>query len=364
VPQPIGVLVDKNTLAKSMRGRSTTERIGLYRSVARELGIDIIVFSIENVSTSQNRLTGYVPTPSGWKRAYAAIPTVIHKRVLYRSNAPLQKLKRLHRRGTIFINPPLMQNKAKMSRTLANDLAVRPHLPQTFPYRWDLLAALLDRGVGIVLKPRVGSVGQGIMRLIPRDGERVELTKSSTRLLSRAALRRRIRASIGSRRYLMQQYVNLARYHGRPFDLRVPVQRDESGRWRLSGMVAKVANKHAFLTNAGQGGLLLPGETALRHAFPTSTPDIVQRVGEVAVNVAKAVAREHPYAADLGLDMGVDVDGKPWLIEVNSRDQRYTFHEAGMEDAFRSLYRNPLAFCAHLMQLVESGKSWSPQDNP
>lgn len=360
---PIGVLVDGQTLKRAMRGRRTTERIGLYRSIARdELRIDIVLFAIDGLLVGRNLVSGYVPTATGWRRVRLPIPKVVHKRVLYRNNAPLRKLARLQRRGTILVNPALIQNKREMSRTLAADPEVNHHLPKTLPYRWDRLAGMLDSGAGVILKPSVGSVGQGIIRLIPKDHGAVEMTAKTTQILSRSALRKRIRRAIGSRRYLLQEYINLARYEGRPFDLRVPVQRGGSGRWTLSGMVAKAARKHAFLTNAGQGGRILPGETALRHAFSDAASDVIGRVSDVAVKVAKAVARKHPYAADLGLDMGVDADGKPWLIEVNTRDQRYTFHEAGMEEEFRSLYRNPLAFCALLAQTVEAGTPWRPDD--
>ena len=359
----IGVLVDRRTLAKAMRGRPTTERIALYRSIARdELGIDIVLFSVEGLSVGRGLVTGYVPSESGWRRRRVPIPRVIHKRVLFRDSAPLRRLGRLQRRGTVFVNPTLIQNKADMGRTLAADPEVSPHLPATSPYRWERLAAMLDRGTAAILKPRVGSVGQGVIRLIPKERGYTEMTTKAARLLSRSALRRHIRRATGSRRYLLQEYVNLARFEGRPFDLRVPVQRDGSGQWKLSGMVAKVARKHPFLTNAGQGGRVMPAQKALEHAFGLQAAEVSRRVGEVAVKVAKAVARKHPFAADLGLDMGVDADGKPWLIEVNTRDQRYTFHEAGMEEEFRSLYRNPLAFCARLLQELERGSRWLPPD--
>ena len=360
---PVGVLVDRRTLRGALRGKTTTERVGLYRAIARDdLGIDIVVFAIEDVSLASHRVTAYAPAASGWRKVRVPVPQVIHKRVLYRTGTPLAKVRKLHRRGVIFVNPPLIQNKAGMNEALAQAPAVRPHLPPTFAYRWERLAEMLDAGTRVILKPRVGSVGQGIMRLIP-EGRWTQLTTRTTRTLSRSALRARLRKAIGTRRYLLQEYINLAKYEGRPFDLRVPVQRDGSGRWTLPGVVAKVARKHPFLTNAGQGGRVLPGVTALAHAFGEShAREVMGRIGEVALAVAKAVARNHPYAADLGLDMGVDVNGKPWVIEVNTRDQRYTFHEAGLEAEFRILYRNPLAFCSHLAEVVESGGSWTPQD--
>ena len=112
-------------------------------------------------------------------------------------------------------------------------------------------------------------------------------------------------------------------------------------------MAAKLAIGHPFLTNLAQGGRALPGIVALQGAFPLNdVPAIVERIQRPSLGVAEAVASYYTNAADLGLDVGVDRSGHPWLFEVNTRDQRITFLEAGMHDAFRTLYRNPLAYCA------------------
>lgn len=347
--QAIGVLVDRRTLQQALRGRRTLERVHLYRSIALEEGVALLLFSIEQVRVSKGHTLGYVPAAKGWKKVRAPIPKVVHKRVLYRESAPLRALARLHRRGVIFVNPHLIQNKARMSELLARDPRVRPHLPETHPYRPALLESFLKAGRGAILKPRIGSVGKGLIRVVPLSDERVQVTVRTPRTLTRSAMKRRFAKRL-SGGYLLQQYLPLARYNGRPFDLRVPVQRDGSGEWQTPGMVAKVAGKHPFLTNVAQGGRAIPGEKAIAHAFSAEeAPLVAERVKRLAVDVASAVAREHRYAADLGLDIGVDRDGKPWLIEVNTRDQRYTFHEAGLHDAFRRLYTNPLLYCARLL---------------
>lgn len=361
----IGILLDQRVLQRALRGRPTIERLSIYRAIALdELGGELVVFSASGINVARRQLVGYVPTAKGWKRVRTAIPPVIHKRVLYRSSAPLRKLYRLRRRGVVFVNPIKIQDKRAMNAALASAPAVSDHIPFTQGYRWERLKAMLASGQSAILKPRVGSVGQGIIRAIPVDARRVQVTAAGNpRVIYRSRLRRWLQKRMGARRYLLQQYLSLAQYEGKPFDLRVPVQRDESGQWIVPGIVAKVARRHAFLTNMAQGGRAIPGETAIRAAFPGSeAADVIERVRSLAVAVARTVARHHPFAADMGLDIGVDQRGKPWLIEVNTRDQRYTFHEAGLDDEFRSLYRNPVMFCAYLSRIIAAGKDWRPQD--
>ena len=94
--------------------------------------------------------------------------------------------------------------------------------------------------------------------------------------------------------------------------------------------------------------MMAPAEKALAAAFsPARAAEILDGVQQLAVAVGEAVAARFPDAADLGLDVGVDRRGKPWLIEVNARDQRITFLEAGMNDVLRAVYEHPVNYCAY-----------------
>lgn len=346
---PIGVLVDRRVLHRAIKGRETYEKIPLYREIASEEGIDLILFGVEDIHTRRRKVTGFVPTATGWRKMTRTLPDVIHKRVLYRSSAPIKKLLRLSRQGTIFVNPVRIQNKRRMYELLSQSQGVAPHIPATHQYRWHRLFSMLEQGMEAILKPVVGSVGQGIYKVSPLDQNRVRIIGRTSRLLNYRELRMFLRAKARSRRYLLQRCIDLAKYKDRPFDLRVPVQRNEMGRWTVPGAVAKVAVGHPFLTNVAQGGVTMPGETALQAAFSKSDAlEAQEQVEMLGVSVAKRIAEEHPHAADLGLDIGVDSDGYPWLIEVNTRDQRITFEKAGMDETFRKLYRNPILYCAAL----------------
>lgn len=345
----VGILLEKRTLELSRRGLPTHERVGLYRQITLRGGPDVILFALDDLDLGARRVRGFVPTDGGWRRVVAPMPAVIHKRVLF-SFGIESALKRLQRRGTRFINPPLMNDKARMHANLLRHPRVKDHLPLTDWYRPDELARWMDNGATAVLKPRIGSVGKGIIRLKPLGDKIVFTTEHASRVVSRKQLRERLAGRVRPGKYLLQQYIKLARYNGRPFDLRVPVQRNHHGTWVIAGIVAKVAVRHPFLTNLAQGGLAMPAGKALAEAFsPLQADEIVADVERLAMDVAHGVARRFPDAADLGLDIGVDERGKPWLIEVNTRDQRITFLQAGMQEAFHAVYEHPVAYCAYAM---------------
>lgn len=346
----IGILLEKRTLQLARRGAPTYERVGLYREMALQGGPEVVLFSLDDMRYGTRRIRGYVPTEKGWRRAVVEMPPVIHKRVLF--SLPVERTLRRywHRRATVFVNPPLMSDKARMHRVLMQSPDVMDHLPLTEWYNFDELARRMENGATVILKPRVGSVGKGIALVKPLGRRILFTTEHGSRAFTSRRLRDYLAVRARSRTYLLQQYIPLARFAGKPFDLRVPVQRNRDGEWVIAGMVAKVAVRHPFLTNLAQGGRAMPADKVLNLVFaPVKANAIIDEVRRLALSVAEAVARRFPEAADLGLDVGVDERGKPWLIEVNTRDQRITLLEAGMHDAFRAVYEHPVAYCAYAM---------------
>ena len=51
---------------------------------------------------------------------------------------------------------------------------------------------------------------------------------------------------------------------------------------------------------------------------------------------------------DVGLDIGVDQEGNPQFIEMNGRDQRYSFAKGGLKKVFYNTYANPIRYAVYL----------------
>jgi len=89
---------------------------------------------------------------------------------------------------------------------------------------------------------------------------------------------------------------------------------------------------------------------AIAESFnPESHPQIVERISDAAVKIAKQYGQHFRSLADLGMDMGIDDQGNPYLIEVNVRDQRYSFYKAGEKSMFKQTYRHPLEYAQTLI---------------
>jgi glutathione synthase/RimK-type ligase-like ATP-grasp enzyme len=194
-------------------------------------------------------------------------------------------------------------------------------LPETYLLSYDTTKKL---GTYFV-KPVIGSVGNGVAKK----------TKPMKTALNR--------------RFLVQKAIPLATYQGAPYDLRVAVQKNGEGKWQVTGVVAKVAKHHPYLTNLAKGGYAVRWEKVAKRA-------VLEKVEHVALEAAKTLEQKYAQIADLGLDIGIDANGHPWIIEVNVRDQRYSFYKGGDIQTFYALYHTPLAYAKWILKEKNDGK--------
>src|SRR5690606_35205332 len=132
---------------------------------------------------------------------------------------------------------------------------------------------------------------------------------------------------VRKQKYMIQQTIPLAKYKGRPYDIRVTVQRALHGQWQVTGMYGKVARKGSHVTNVSRGGTAKTCDQLFRHSF--SQPHRIDHsLKQFSMRISRYLGSQLKRLADVGLDVGVSQDGKPYFIEMNGRDMRYGFKKA------------------------------------
>lgn len=352
-----GVLLDRRVLFKALRGRPVFERVDLYAAAAKELGCKVVLFNASSIDFKSNSVIGYVPDEDGtFQRTRTPIPRVIHNRSLIsRRPAGLKILQRLARRGIRVFNPVIDHDKYNMHKLLYRNAELRPYLPESVPLTkrsWPWFKSKLLTHGEIFLKPRRGSLGWGIVRVRRLRSGKYRYEGNGVVRTGSLLYMWRLARTLRRRRYLLQVGIDLAQIGRYRFDLRVPVQRDASGNWRVPGMAAKRSESHPFLTNIAQGGSALKLSEAIRQGIPGADETAIrQEVEKLARTVAETLSTRYPGIADIGLDIGLDKQGTPYLIEVNRRDLRIILSQAGENDVYAEMYRNPLAYAMYLAQV-------------
>lgn len=350
----IGILLNRGILQRGIRGKPTFEKLALYAKAASRLGVDIVIFDPKGVDFKRGRIAGYVPTTAGaFRRAVVPLPKIVHKRGLFRSRRSVAVIRRLEARGVYVFNPQVAWDKYSIYKLLHQEPRLRPYLPESVPLRKDAFEWFrrrLEEGAEVFVKPVRGSLGKGIAcirRISP--GVYLYQTSRRRRRLSLRAAWKLVRKGSGSK--FLQRGIPLLEDDGRRVDFRVPVQKDGDNQWHVAGIAAKRAGRHAFLTNLAQGSTVHDGRQLLaRHFGKQRADEILREIVELATLVARTIHARSPRMVDLGLDIGVDRRGRPYLIEVNRRDLRVLLRQSGQSQATEALYHNPVAYGRYVLE--------------
>lgn len=350
----IGILVSDKLYRTIPTNRTGEEQLSFYEEACSSFGLKPCYLRIRNLTVGSPYVWAYVWEKGHYVKKYVPYPRVFHNRVIFRSRQSALTIDRLVRSGYAVFNRNNRYSKLEIHRLLMLDQELQPHLPLTEAGTVPLIQQMRKEFTSLVIKPVRGSVGKGIMRLQLQEDGRWELQypKTTSKGWGRIRFSKRLPgiliSRLRARPYLVQHLLPLARYQGSPFDIRVSVQRNETGEWQVTGMVGKVAKQGAFLTNVAQGGQACPLKVLLEGYPQLDAEAVTAGIASLALRIAGHLSLHLPDLADLGLDIGIMEDGHPVFIEANGRDQRYSFREAGMLEEWKATYRNPMAY-AHFL---------------
>lgn len=201
-------------------------------------------------------------------------------------------------------------------------------LPQTQKMSKESFLSFLRRYNHIVVKPSYGEGGAGVIQITSVGNGNYTIQYGKNKRIMHGQLSTySFVQGLTKGLYLVQQGINLAKINGRPFDLRVMVQKNRSSKWVVTGILAKIAGAGHFITNiVRSGGRAIPLETAITKSniHGASIIDINKQIHQIAV---KAVTRlqKHYSIHTVGIDMGIDIDGKVWIIEANFNPDKTYF---------------------------------------
>lgn len=330
------------SLYRYSRRRVVGAQMATYRQImriGREANMVVFLFKPADVSWSLRRVRGCMWTGTRWQVRTFPLPDAVYNRIqnrkVERRRDVRRVLQRLEEEGVHVFNPHFL-DKWRVYEALMKEPKLLPYLPETRRYRAPGdLAVLLRRHGGVFLKPSGGSLGLGtfLVRKAPGGGGyeyRANGRNGSPkagRLLSLRSIAALLARQGKGRRYVVQQAITLARIDGRPFDVRVLVQKDQKGQWTMTGAAGRVAGRGRITTHVPRGGSHRSLSEVLAAAAgpsPQAQRQLLDLMSKVCLDAAGAL-EEHSGRrfGELSLDVGLDGKGGVWIFEINAKPFRF-----------------------------------------
>ena len=343
--------------------RKAIEERPFLAACAREglkLGIQVIVFTPEDVDHQKSQVRAHLFdfTKKRWVRAWRPLPRIIYDRCRYQHNGRFAQLRTFRRRypNQLYLNHP-MANKFRVQEVLERQSAIARFLPQTRILRnLSDLTQMSNRHSMLYVKPVNGTGGRGILRLhCPNDSAcQVEGRNAQRAIIgrkkgARSPLLHWIHKHCQHGSYLLQQGIDNRLPSGQVYDFRLIVQKDGTGNWSLTGGGARVGGRRSITSNLHGGGRAVTMHNMLNGQFSsTKAQSIIDEMRNLSIRIAQALEKQYGRLCELGLDIAVDRNGHPWLLEVNPKPAREIFRKTGQMNTYRTAIRRPLEFARWL----------------
>lgn len=152
-----------------------------------------------------------------------------------------------------------ISNKLTKTKVMARSQELRTYIPVTRKMDQSTLHEMLQKYNMVYIKPCCGSFGKGVMRMEKTARkERIQYSyQAGIRVRSfpdyETAYRAILKETQG-KSYLVQKGIRLLVYEGRPFDIRVMVQRNLKGGWEATGLQDAWRIPARLLQTGARGG--------------------------------------------------------------------------------------------------------------
>lgn len=181
----------------------------------------------------------------------------------------------------------------------------------------DILAFLKEYDA-IVVKPAGGNRGKGIHFIAKTEEGFILNVDSVTKEIKREEMQDHL-APLIKRSMIVQPFIQSVTKEGLPFDIRLHVRRGMEGKWKTVKIYPRIGSGDGIVSNLSQGGSIGRIRPFLKRQFGEKWLTIWKELNELASAFPNYFQKSYDEPLDaLGLDIGIDSDGRLWLFEVNS----------------------------------------------
>lgn len=327
----IGVLV--SAYGKDQRNPfgSFTPFFNELADVSRQHAGLVSVFTLHDVNWEAKTIRGMIRKNGFWQLCTLPLPQCIYNRLATRQGERSESVGTMIRRcsenGIPFFNEQFL-NKWHVHKALASMQDANEFLPKTICLgEIEELKEMLDEHRFLYAKPANGSMGRGVYR-IRRGPAGYQLASSQSAKIHKdlPSLHRALKKIGKGKSYLLQQGLKLIRIGRSTTDFRVLVQKNRNGQWAVTSMVARIG-AGSVVSNVARGGRMIPAQRALASSGSLNhtvrpSPQALQRTALSLAEMLETSMGGH--YAEFGIDLGVDIHGHIWLLEVNSKPSKAT----------------------------------------
>jgi hypothetical protein len=357
----IGILVSETKLKKLLAGKVDPFYRWYSRVLLRNKGIAVF-FSPKRIEWNKDEVLGVIRVIANkqetWIEENLPIPSVIYDRCFGKDNRSQSKIIRkkcaIHSPTIKVLNAVVKLGKRRVYTLCGQISRFQDNLP-----RWDILRpenidTILEQFPIAYVKPNKLSKGKGVTKVSTTPyGFLVEQNRESKNYqhlcTSPSEVLQDLEPYIHDQGFMVvQEAIPLMTFQGHPFDFRLLLQKDKSGSWKKTGVAARISGEGSIISSPRSGGSVSSYNEVMAHLSEISRRDISKAMIILALDLAKTIDDVIGPFVELGFDLGVDINGKVKIIEVNGTPLKVSIQRLKNRKITRSAHENPIGYAIYL----------------
>jgi hypothetical protein len=328
----------------------------------KKQGLEVFIFNPGRIHWKTRTVPAWHYHHPRWKQQTVPLPHLIYDRCYYVNARHYMKYKphvqKITQDPQIRLLGRALGGKYQTYLILKEHPEIRTYLPETkrLTHAQELFS-FLRKHTRVLIKPNGGSHGRGVVAI-------EQITPSSFLLKGRTKFNRPfsvqfqtpvrlshwVEQTIRDTRYILQPLLSLNTPDGRPFDVRILVQKNGRKKWETTGLAIRTGQPDSITSNLHGGGQALPFQPFLKqHYTPQEAAKISSSIHYLSEIVPPFIESRHGPLVELGIDIGIDENKDVWIIEVNSKPGRSVFLKTGELEVRRRAIQFPIQYANALL---------------
>ncbi|WP_134699046.1 YheC/YheD family protein [Ammoniphilus sp. YIM 78166] len=327
-----------------------------------DLGHLIYVFTPKDIMFRKRKIKGHrIREDGSWEQKKFKWPDIVIDKHFETADRLYDHIRK---HALLPFTDQLLPGKWEIHNLLENIPSLRKYLPKTKIYSRHSLKKMLLRFPLLYIKPFHGTWGNRILKVERlQEGYLITGRKDGRKIIQRRLPDNKIVSWIDDWvdgiPFIIQQGLDLCLLPERVTDMRILVQKNEYGRWHITGKGMRIGAPVSPTSNLHGGGNAKEVMPILQQNFGRKKAlSLLEKSQKISYVIADAIERQYGRMMELGLDLGIDTNGRLWIIEVNDKPGRQIFKKIGRRDLYREANRLPLLYAAYL------ARSYDPYLNP
>jgi glutathione synthase/RimK-type ligase-like ATP-grasp enzyme len=338
-----------------------------YNGIAKEADkydIKVFQFSPNKVNPIREEFNGYYfnHLTQEWIAGTHPIPEYIYDKTSYTQHPDSLKAKTIvqwlkNKQDITFLGYGL-PNKWRIHETLQAYPSINQYLPPTelVENEKDVLSFLKSEKE-IILKPIDGAGGYAIYHIsTSKDRIIVKTTKANGKmvdsLIQPSSFLRLIRRLMKHHTFMMQPRLNNLSNENQPFDLRILLQKNMEGNWKITGKGIRVGAKNGILTNISAGARFEHYHEWKEKNKQFDWELIEDQLTTILQTFPLLLESSFAPLFELGLDILIEPDHSLWILDTNSKPGHKLITSL-YPDRDTALFHAPLKYLSSMESMFE-----------